>query len=176
MDCHHGEPGARPQHCPGGPQAHYLLCWTDGSFADLCRSHRFDFELPALLQKAAADHRRRRSVALQVFDAHLGIRLVEHRIGQVGSKGHHILNGHACPGQQLLQVRPDQFGLFLKGLRHGLAVGLVAVEAADDQQACRPCDLDGMAVRPIGRKQGLGVVLDDCHERMLRPAEPARIT
>src|SRR5262245_6455478 len=58
---------------------------------------------------------------------------------------------------------PDDIALLLERVGHRLAVGEVAVEAADNQQPRIAAYFHCMAIAAVGREHPFGIVLDRLH-------------
>src|SRR5262249_15507413 len=102
--------------------------------------------------------------------------LVVGRIGKEGPERDQVAVLHARRGEDRLEVRPDQLRLSVEGLGERLAVGLVAVEAAHEEQARISANLGRVGVCAIRREDACGVVADHRHRAFLLKAGPARST
>src|SRR5579859_1610542 len=61
---------------------------------------------------------------------------------------------------------PDQIALLLEGIRHGLPIGQVPIEAANNQEPGVPTDFGRMTIAAIWRKDFFRIVLYDRHCRV----------
>jgi hypothetical protein len=59
---------------------------------------------------------------------------------------------HSSRPENSAKMLPNNVTLFVKGLRHGDAIGKITVETTDDQQFGRSTDFDRMTIGTVWRK------------------------
>src|SRR5262245_17383487 len=136
------------------------------------RRHRLDLQLPRRIEQLAAHHGHGGPVVAEVLHAHLRAGLAVGGRSEVHAHRYQIAIVHVRRAQDRAEVLPDELGLLLEGRRHGLAIQLVPVQAADHEQPGVTADLRGMAEAAIGRKYTGWVVKNHRHLWAPRNAHP----